>query len=600
MKKILLFLLFIVIFINPCFAEKFYIENYDINIKVSPSNVMDITEIIDVNFTDSAHGIIRNIPYINHVKRQDGSRYDNTARIQNVKINAPFSRTKEDEDIIFKIGDSSKSVLGRKTYIIKYEYILSENAKNQNEFYFNVVGNGWNTDINHVNFKIDLPKDFDKEKVGVSVGQKGTAGFKDRALFVVSDKTISGSTTEKLLPNEGITVRAELPNNYFDKSYLSPLSIKCILIAVLLMLLSLIVWVRYGKDNPIIPIVSFIPPKGLDAPKVGALYKEGADKYTISVLILDLASKGYIKIEEEKSILPFGKNYCLHKIKEYDKKNREIHEVFDAMFRLGDKVSTRDLIKSNRFLYAVYDYAKYIESFKKQIYEKESTNFKTIATPLFSTFLLFGIMLFICNGYDFNLVFSVYSVCLLFPLVLIFAIHESFKNKGSLVSKIFLVSIYSILTVLLFALSFMLLGYDIKGDWITFTVCLVCYFVSLVCLKEMQKKSIVGQKILGQILGFRKFLQTVEKNKIELIMKKKPNYCYSVIPYAFALGVGGDWIKKIQSLTKGPSWYIGEFSDRNLRSFNSSFCSSVTPAGSSSGGGGSSGGGSGGGGGSSW
>ena len=120
----------------------------------------------------------------------------------------------------------------------------------------------------------------------------------------------------------------------------------------------------------------------------------------------------------------------------------------------------------------------------------------------------------------------------------------------------------------------------------------------------MPKKSPAGQKILGQILGFKKFLETVEKHKLESIMKKEPNYCYSVIPYAFALNIGGDWINKIQSMTTLPTWFVGEFNERNLRHFNNNFYRSVHPTKtgsiSSHGGGGFSGGGSGGGGGGSW
>ena len=604
MKKLFLIFLWAFLFISPSFAEKFYIENYDVRINVSPSNIMNIEEIIDTNFTQPAHGIFRNIPAVNYVQRQDGTNYKNTARIQNIKINSPYSNLKERDKFIFKIGDKSKTIVGHKKYIIKYDYILSENTKKQNEFYFNVIGNDWNTNINKVNFKINLPKDFNKEKIGISIGKNGAAGFKDRAIFNVKDKTISASTTKTLAPHEGITVRVELPDNYFEKSSLSLISFNCIFIAVLLAILSLIVWMIFGKDNPTIPIVSFAPPKGFDAPKTSAVFNENAGDDILPVLILSLASKGYIKIKEEKGILPFDVSYNIYKTKEYDKDDFEIREIFNAMFGLTNKTSTKDLASSRKFSLTVTHYKEYLNHFKNQIYEKDSISIKNNAIPFLAAALSLGNILFVCNNYDFVSIFNIYSLFTALAFIFFISSFTCFNKIPFITKKLSLIFTSLLISVVFFTLTIPEIGYNITDNPITFSICLIGFFISFVCLKEMPKKSAAGQKVLGQILGFKKFLETVEKHKLELIMKKKPNYCYSIIPYAFALNIGGDWINKIQSMTARPSWFVGEYNEKNLRRFNDNFHHAINPTKNSTtssfGGGGFSGGGSGGGGGGSW
>ena len=121
--------------------------------------------------------------------------------------------------------------------------------------------------------------------------------------------------------------------------------------------------------------------------------------------------------------------------------------------------------------------------------------------------------------------------------------------------------------------------------------------------------------MLGKIRGFKTFLETAEKDRLEKMVSKEPTYFYDILPFTYVLGVSSVWIKKFESITLAPpSWYdssddfemVGftHFMDSTMeeanRVMNSSPVSSSDSSSSSSSGGGSSGGGSGGGGGSSW
>jgi len=121
--------------------------------------------------------------------------------------------------------------------------------------------------------------------------------------------------------------------------------------------------------------------------------------------------------------------------------------------------------------------------------------------------------------------------------------------------------------------------------------------------------------VLGLCLGFKTFLMTAEKDRIEMLLNQNPDYYYNILPYAQVLGVTKIWEKKFDGLlTQPPSWCYGAgaeasmFSARTMSNMMGTMQSSMTSSPSSSGGGGggsfsgggSSGGGSGGGGGGRW
>ena len=126
----------------------------------------------------------------------------------------------------------------------------------------------------------------------------------------------------------------------------------------------------------------------------------------------------------------------------------------------------------------------------------------------------------------------------------------------------------------------------------------------------MPKRTPYGNEILGRIKGFRNFLETAEKDKLEEMVMQDPNYFYNILPYTYVLGVSDKWISKFESISlEAPNWYggtsgfdinsFGTFMNSTMTSAQSAMSSSPSSSSSSSGGG-SSGGGSGGGGGGSW
>lgn len=133
-----------------------------------------------------------------------------------------------------------------------------------------------------------------------------------------------------------------------------------------------------------------------------------------------------------------------------------------------------------------------------------------------------------------------------------------------------------------------------------------CCVGMMVCIIFMPKRTPYAREMLGKIIGFKTFLETAEKDKLEAMVVTHPTYFYDILPYTYVLGISDKWIKKFEEIAiMEPTWYDGpnSFSVSSFGTFTNTMFSSVQSASSSSSsssGGGSSGGGSGGGGGGSW
>ena len=131
--------------------------------------------------------------------------------------------------------------------------------------------------------------------------------------------------------------------------------------------------------------------------------------------------------------------------------------------------------------------------------------------------------------------------------------------------------------------------------------------ILMVFAKIMPKRTKYGNEMLGKLRGFKRFLETAEKEQLEALVNQNPEYFYNILPYTYALGVSDVWMSRFETIAlKSPDWYTG-YNTFNFNDFSHFMSDTMTSAQnvmssspSSSSGGGSSGGGSGGGGGGSW
>ena len=641
-KPVLLFVLIILSFLvvlpgHAMAAEdesapgngEYAIIKYVIDIKVNENNTFNITETITARFDVPKLGIFRKIPLANEVTRLDGTRSVNRARVTDITGTEIYKIYTSGGYKVIELGEPDDGVrsTGIKEYTISYVYNIGrDTGEGYDEFYLNLIGPEWDTTISNISFTITMPKEFDKSKLGFSSGPVGSET--SDVVYEVNGNVITGSLTGFLNPGEALTVRLELPDGYFTDPGLNfdLLMILAIVLPVLFAVFAFLLWFRYGRDEIVVETVEFYPPEGFNSAEAGFLYKGTAETIDVVSLLIYLADKGYIRIEEsiEKTLFISKKGFKIIKAKEYDGNNANEKLFLDGLFKqkvLGaqafsslknmaslkmteverQEVTQTDLQDSfYTTLNAITADLNKKEN-KEKIFEKSSLS-KGIPVVLMiiAAFVLITLKPMFDYGDTETLVLA-----LLFPGV---GFTICF---GGLVGAIKIPKLVAIIFgVLLGGLPWAFVVFPALLEepvfLLTYIVGLVCIVIMLVFIKYMKKRTIYGNEMLGRIKGFRNFLLTAEKSKLEMLVTENPSYFYNILPFTYVLGVSDKWIRKFETIAlQEPDWYSGTstFSTASFGSFmNSTMTSAASSMSSSPGsgggsGGGSSGGGSGGGGG---
>lgn len=590
------------------------LQGYSVDIRVMEDNVLHITEKIHTVFNASRHGIYRTIPLVNEVTREDGSMSKVYAGISDIDANVTYEVSYENGSCKIKLGDKDTLVTKPVDYEISYTYDLGNDVLDgKDEFYFNIIGTEWqDTCISNVSFSIQMPKKFDENKLGFSRGKEGSTNY-NGIVYRIDDNTITGKLQDRevLGAGEGLTVRLELPEGYFtpksQKDILSILSIVCSLLALAA---AAFMWYKVGRDDPVIDVLEFYPPGGLNSLETALLYKGKASKEDVVSLVVYLANKGYMRIDEmnDEGFLGIKKeSFCLVKEREYDGKNASEFLFMDGLFAKGNIVRKSSL--ENSFYKTVNKILRVANAKKnmEKIFEKNSIN-KTwflylmmLGTILFS---LLPPMLYVYGGH----ISQDMIVAVLFPIIGIIAVFAMIVHDTNIVTILFaltwgagfagapiaLILWPAIQTKQIFVITFVIGVISVAG---------VAFFT-----KIMPKRTPYGTELLGRIEGFKRFLKIAEKDRLEAMVAEDPNYFYDILPYAYVLGVSDEWMEKFESIAvEPPNWYRGHHRTYfNMHQFNHFMRSTMTSASHSmtssprSSGGGHSGGGSGGGGGGSW
>lgn len=588
----------------------YLIDAYNVDMIVNENNTFDITETITAYFNVPKHGIYRTIPLRNKITRLDGTTSTNHAQISNLSVDSKYKVSKSGGVYNIQIGDSDKTLTGKQTYVIKYTYNIGEDPiKDYDELYYNIIGSEWDTVIGNVTFNITMPKEFDASKLGFSSGTKGETA-NEKIIYNINGNTITGSYNGILNAGEALTIRAELPEGYFAKAQniTNILDYLIYIVPPIGLIISLILWYLFGKDKKVVETVEFYPPEGFNSLEVGFLYKGKANNTDVTSLLIYLASKGYIQITEmeEKSLFSKTKSFKLTKLKEYDGNNASERLFLEGLFKYSDdnEVTLSELY--NRFYITVNKILRNVnsKSNRQKIFEKKSTNKKIfIILMMLISYILITAIPILNYGDSELLIFALIFPGLGFTVMgaMIFGHTPKFTKVFAVIWGLMFGGIPWLTMVLPIVAqdTFYLIGYLIG---------LACIIGMGICLKILPKRTAYGLELLGKIKGFKTYLETAEKNKLEAMVLENPNYFYDILPYTYVLGISDTWIKKFEEITlEAPSWYVGPgpFSIVTFGTFMNEAMASASTAmnsspNSSSTGGGFSGGGSGGGGGGSW
>lgn len=546
--------------------EAYIFESYDVLVVVDEDYTFHVTETLHTVFVEERHGIYRELP---NYWGEDRIKYTNIA-VSGAPLKIEEGRYYTD----LRIGDANKTIIGPIEYEISYTISLPKDANSKiDAVYMNVIGYEHATTSMNANITIELPKKVDPTFISVVTGYYYDTGIEDKVAYEYVDRqTLNITLLEPLENYEGMTVKIDLPQGYFE-NVKQPFFIDEFLptlLPLLLLLVGIIIWAIYGNDKRlIIPVVFDL--EGISPVEAGYIIDDKIDEEDISSMLIYWASLGFIKIEKGK-----GKNnYKFYKVKSMTNRPKYEKIIFDNIFKKGDEgkaISTKTMKK--RLGGNIGKFRRDVQSkyFKKEdkLMNNKSENFSYLL--VFLAYICFGLLGFFLGfrqALGLGIFLGLFSLLFFIPIHLWLKKLLRYVRKRTFSQNIFKF-IPFILLILLYGYIINLLRRDIMFSITQLAIMLLSSGLLIVLSYYTQKLSEYGHALYERVLGFRHFLLTAEKSWLETLAEDDPEFFYDRLPYALVLGVSRVWIGKFaQSVSVPPTWYVSTSPRFNARTFSS-------------------------------
>ncbi len=550
MKKILLFVFCMLLgfywisFVN---WEAFSIKKYDIVWNFEEDWTINITESLDVNFTENRHWIIRKIPKTYEVQKSMFRIFINNIKV----IWDNYSLTKTSDKIELKIWDANKTIIWDKNYNISYSvYWLVRKFSWYQELYQNIIWLQWDTTINNVNFELNFPKDITslkKDDIFIYYWKYWETLTWNIVYKIIWKKIIWH--IQHLDSNEWLTIWMRLWSGFFlleddkqkrlintysdsvlwDYDVFSPKFNIITLVFVLIYLVYFfflfrwphkrLQWKKYRKE---LVVVEYDPPKWLSASECWVLIDNKVDWIDITTLIYEFAIKWYIQIKAEKEWNWIFKHQTYSILKKVDKISDSEPEYkkyfFDELFEDSDEF----IFTSKNYTFWTI-VSKTIEKLKK-VSKKWYLDWRIRTTWSFKL--------------TYFLVFFWTSILVDFFVISMIALSSEYNKV-----HIFVIPFIFVLNIVLFLNTFFIWREEVLTvEW---------------------------KKIQNHLFWYKDFLEHVEEDKLKTFLEQDPLFFDKVLPYAVVFGLWTKFIKKITPLLKeSPKRYDWDF---NTMAFVHSF-----------------------------
>lgn len=535
-------------------------KSYNVEMTVGEDMKVHVKEKIDVYFQLRSRGIFRYIPYypeVVYTKNGEVVKEKYPTKITNISVPGEKSKvSREDNNMMIRIGDEDQYLKGDKSYTIEYDYqIYSDMLKDANMFYMDFIPLKWDAPIYSANLTLKMPKGFDKNKLAIIASGKDRGDMFD-ITFV--DETTVKATLKKgeiLDKNDAATVKIELDENYFSAatSLNDGNNFARIALAVAL-LLAIVIYFVYGKPEKPVPVIEYLPPDNFTPAQLGYLIDLTSDNEDVLSMIIYWAHKGYLTIEEKSK-----SDIWLHKVKDLPANSADYEtHLFKALFP-ASKIHTQISSLKHNFGTQLQHAREMLKSNVKGIVDTEyKNNPKKVLRILSFLFVLVPVVIVLIYSY----VRTMYSLPLAIGGIVIglayacvfYEVRRFSYYKGG---KMAFVISGLICLVVGAVYSLLFTTFTFTSFWVVFPS-QIAAILAAVLFGNTHRYSPEYIHLLGRILGFRNFLEEAEKDKLNELVEQYPHYFYDILPYAYVLGVSDKWAKNFEQLAvEPPTWYTG-------------------------------------------
>jgi hypothetical protein len=506
-------------------ARSLVIEEFQAEIQVLANGELLVTETIRPRFTGSWNGLKRDIP----VEYRTPQGFNYTLVLDLVTVTDEHQAPLKHESFRDRHYRTFKVWLPgaqdtTKTLVLTYKVANGlKFFEDHDELYWNVTGDEWDVPIEAASARILLPSGASGVK---ALAFSGAYGAREQGAEVrITGPEILYRMTRPLGFREGLTavvgwdkgLVAEPGPLQLTQSFLRsnwPLALPVAVFALMWYL-----WYTRGRDPRLRPItVAYEPPDSLTPAELGTLIDNSPDLRDITATLVDLAVRGFLRIEErlESKLLGFWSStaFYLHRLKPASEwEGLKLHEraIMSGIFPddTGKVVPLSDL--ENRFY----------------------TQLDGIKSSLFAQLL--------GRGYYARRPDRVKQVYITVGIIVAVA---SFFGAAWLSERYGIALQTGIASGLLSGLIIVAFG------WF------------------MPARTMRGARALEKVLGFEEFLTRVEADRFQRVVKT-PQMFEKFLPFAMALGVEQNWARAFDGIyTQPPTWYQGaDIADFRPRSF---------------------------------
>ena len=625
----------VTILVKPAITQE-RIVDFHSDITIHRDASLAVHEVIQVESeaVHIRHGIFRDFP--TRYKDRSGQSYTVKFHLLNVRRDGkdePYTQRDVSNGDRIMIG-SPTTLLNPGAYTYELTYTVTREIgffPDHDELYWNVTGNGWSFDIDHASATVILPAPVQAGDLQMT-GYTGFQGSRDQNLQFeqVNDSSVSFETTKRLRSGQGLTIVAGFPKGRLKEPSSAdhflwwlednPAVATGLIGLVLVVIYYFWAWMKVGRDPKPGPIVvSYQPPPGLSPAAMRFLERMGYDDRVFVSAVVDLAVKGYLRIEQTGSL------YSLQRLKPEDsslpvEERNLLHILFEKSSEIS--IAATDAVTfstAKSTLSQDLNLQENLRLFKK--------NRRWAVPGILLTLLIVLIIVTSTHGPNagaagfLTVWLSIWTIACVALVRGAIAARKSGKGliAVSMMAIPFLIAEFVVIGILAFMIS----------AWAVLLLIAIAV-ANGIGMHELKALTPDGRKLFDQIEGFKQFLTEVDSDRLQRLNppEKTPQLFERCFPYALALGVEQAWANQFTSVlalaavaTGGtvvaysPLWInstdweafnVNQFAGN----FSSNFCSAISsassPPGSSSGfsggggGGGSSGGGGGGGGGGGW
>ncbi|HUG63560.1 MAG TPA: DUF2207 domain-containing protein, partial [Methylomirabilota bacterium] len=500
----------------------FVIRDYHTELTVESDAGLLVEETIIVEFSERRHGIYRTIP----IRYTDPRGFEYGLRFRLLSVEDGDGRShgtavsREGRNISIRIGDADRMVIGEITYIIRYHIEGAvTHLDTHDELYWNAIGAEWATTIQQASAVVHLPGELRADEVeAAAYAGPFASSADDVSIQHPEPDTLIFASPRALDSYEAMTVVAAWPHGYVEFPSAAEVWLRRILSNwVLVLPFVALAWVarRYrtlGRDpeggGSI--AVRYEAPEGVGPGEIGTLVDEKVDMRDITATVVDLAVKGFmrIEVEEKKGIFTISEETTFVRIVPAGDSRLEVllpHErkVLDGIFKRGERIGTDDLK----------------EKFYQELPDIKSALYRHLADEDF----------FAGRPDSVRTKFAV-LVAMLALGVLGIGLATAFLT-GAIFPYAAIIPVAAAILTAVFVSPF---------------------------VPAMPRRTEKGVRTRDWALGFEEFVDRVESDRLE--RTEAITAFETLLPYAMALGVAATWAKKFEGIYeegRSPGWYVG-------------------------------------------